>query len=126
MARQRTPLVKAQATGQADKHPERFKDRVQPKSKSLGPPSAYMTKFEKLAWKAFKKEYPWLQESDRAHLEIACSLRARLLEGKDVGIAALNGLRSCIAQMGGNPVDRSKVMVEDEKDKENAIEAYFH
>jgi len=37
----------------------------------------------------------------------------------------MNGLRSCIAQMGGNPSDISKVTVPDEE-SEDPTEAYFN
>lgn len=125
MPKPRSPLAKAKATGQADKHPERFKNRKQPKSKKLATPPTWMNKHEKKAWNSFKKELPWLCESDRAHMEIVCKIRGKLISGDEVGIQALNALRSAIAQMGGNPSDRSKIEYEDNKE-EDASEAYFH
>lgn len=125
MANPRTPLAKAKATGQADKHPERFKDRKQPKVNTLGDPSPHMTDEEIKAFEAFKREWPWLKQSDRPLIEIMCKTRAKILAGEDVGVQALSGYCSNIARCGGSPSDIQKVVVDDEE-SEDATEAYFN
>lgn len=125
MPRARTPLAKAKATGQVCKHPERFKDRKQPKVDGLGEPSTYMQGYEIVAFNAFKKEWPWLKQSDRALIEILCKVRAKILAGDDVGVQALSGYCSNLAKCGGNPSDIQKVVVADEE-SEDATEAYFN
>jgi hypothetical protein len=77
------------------------------------------------AWEMFKSELPWLMESDRVVVEIAASIRARLMSGEDVGITALNQLRMCAAQMGATPADRSKISVSNEAD-EDPTDRYFN
>ena len=72
---------------------------------------------QRAAWDRFRREVPWLMESDRALVEIASYLRARIMIGEEVGVGALNQLRMCMAQMGATPADRSKVAVPDEPEK---------
>lgn len=116
MAKPRTPIAKAKVAGRDAVNPGRFKDRKEPSSSPLGGPSSWMkTELQHVAWEAFRKEMPWLMESHRAHVEIAAKIRARLMadDAEEVGIQALNLLRQCIGQMGGNPADASKVAVPD-------------
>jgi hypothetical protein len=47
----------------------------------------------------FRKEIPWLNESHRALMEIASTVRARMTAGDDCGIQAMNLLRQCLGQM---------------------------
>jgi hypothetical protein len=75
---------------------------------------------QRAAWNQFRREVPWLMESDRALVEIASYLRARLMAGEDVGAGAMNQLRMCAAQMGATPADRSKVAVPAEPDDDPA------
>ena len=65
MSRPRTPLAKAIATGEAQKRPGRFGSRREPKVVPLGRPSPRLTDAEKKHWAAFKRELPWLMESDQ-------------------------------------------------------------
>lgn len=109
----RTPVAKASVTGAATKNPQRHKERKEPKGSALGKPSPFLDEFGVKAWEGFKKELPWLAESDRALVEIASSVRGRLLAGEDVGITALSMLQSILSKMGGSPADRSKVSVDD-------------
>ena len=125
MAKPRTPLVKAKATGQADKHPDRFKDRKQPIGRPLGKPSRHMDDDQILAFEAFKKEWTWLKESDRALIEVMCIVRAKILTGQEVGVQALSGYCANLARCGGNPSDIQKVVVPDEE-SEDPTEAYFN
>jgi hypothetical protein len=109
MARARTPLAKAEATGRTDVNPARFRDRKEPESRPLGEPSIHLDDLQKCVWEAFKREIPWLMESDRAAVEGACVLRARLWEGcpetKDIA-----QLRILLSTFGGTPADRSKIV----------------
>jgi hypothetical protein len=76
------------------------------------------------AWEGFRREFPWLAESDRALLEIAAVLRARPGQGDEVGVQALNLLRLIVAQMGGTPADRAKVTLT-EDDESDPVADYF-
>ena len=75
---------------------------------------------QRAAWDLIRREVPWLMESDRALVEIAASIRARVMAGEEVGVSALNQLRMCMAQMGATPADRSKVAVPDEPEGDPA------
>jgi hypothetical protein len=109
MPRPRTPLHLARITGADKVHPARFAGRSDPKTIPLGGPSDWMSKDQRAAWALFRAEIPWLMESDRCLVEIAASIRARLLAGEQVGVSALNQLRMCAAQMGATPADRSRI-----------------
>jgi hypothetical protein len=67
-----------------------------------------MDDMQRCVWEAFKREIPWLMESDRAAVEGACELRARLWMGladtKDIA-----QLRILLSTFGGTPADRSKI-----------------
>jgi hypothetical protein len=112
----RAPSEVLRTKGSAIKNPKLFKDRRDPKADKLGPPSDWMDADTIAAWHAFAREIPWLMESDRVHLEIACSIRGRLMAGKEVGIGALNLLRLAAGQMGANPADRSRIKTGDDTD----------
>jgi hypothetical protein len=113
MARPRTPTEKAALTGRNLHDPARFSERKEPETKALGKASDFLDQRARKAWDSFKREMPWLMESDRTLVEIACNLRARLMSGEEVGVQALGQLRMCVSAMGGTPADRSKVMVPD-------------
>ena len=104
----RLPLAKARVLGADRKNPARFRDRAAPAVRPLGAPSAWLSGLQVEAWEAFRREIPWLAESDRSLLEVAAVVRARLMAGEEVGVQALNLLRQCVEQMGGIPADRSK------------------
>ena len=84
-----------------------------------------MDEFGRQAWEGFRRELPWLAESDRALLEIASSVRGRLLAGGDVGITALSMLQSILSKMGATPADRTKVTVPDGEEGD-PTDAYFN
>ena len=109
MPAHRLPAAKAAVTGAAIKDPQRHKDRKEPSVIPLGEPSLFLDPFGQQAWLAFQKELPWLAESDRALVEIASSVRGRLLAGEDVGTTALSMLQSILSKMGASPADRTKV-----------------
>ena len=115
MANPRTPVAKARVTGAASKNPGRHRERKDPQSTPLGKPSPFLNKHGKSAWEGYKREMPWLMESDRSLVEIAAHVRGRLLGGEDVGITALSMLQSILSKMGGSPADRSKVALPDDE-----------
>lgn len=119
MANPRTPVAKARLTGASDKNPARHRNRKDPQSTPLGKPSTFLDRHGKSAWEGYRKELPWLMESDRSLVEIAASVRGRLLAGEDVGITALSMLQSILSKMGGSPADRSKVALADDETEED-------
>jgi hypothetical protein len=119
MANPRTPVAKARATGADIKNPGRHADRKDPKVKPLGKPSRFLDENGREAWEGFKVELPWLTEADRSLVEIAASVRGRLLSGEDVGVTALSMLQSILSKMGGTPADRSKVSTPDDETEED-------
>ena len=119
MAAPRTPVAKARATGADIKNPSRHADRKDPKTKPLGKPSRFLDGAGREAWEGYKLELPWLTEADRSLVEIASSVRGRLLAGEDVGVTALSMLQSILSKMGGTPADRSKVATPDEDEPED-------
>ena len=126
MGKSRTPLAKAKLTGADIVHPERFKGRKHSKKeKPLGNPTNYLNANEKKAWRMLKKEFPWLLESDRAHVEIVCLFRGKLIEGERPGVQALNAYRAALAQMGGNPADKTKVFIPNGEEEEDPLNVYF-
>jgi hypothetical protein len=125
MPRRRIPIELARATGRTKKDPGRFRNRANPQTGPLGKAPPWMSAEQAAAWELFRTEYPWLQESDRALVEIATILRARVLAGEDIGTAGLNQLRLCCGMMGGTPADRSKVTLVEEPD-EDPTDVYFN
>jgi hypothetical protein len=119
MANPRTPVAKAKATGAAIKNPGRHASRSDPKSTPLGAPSTFLDLHGKQAWEGYRQELPWLMEADRSLVEIAASVRGRLLSGDDVGVTALSMLQSILSKMGGSPADRSKVATGDDEPQED-------
>jgi hypothetical protein len=124
MARPRLPRAKAEIEGRDKKDPQRFKGRNEPRSPGeLGDPPEWMGGEQRLAWKVFQTEIPWLTESHRGLVEIATVIRARLSTGEDVGVQALNLLRQCLGQMGATPADASKVTLpEDDEEKDDILD----
>lgn len=126
MARPRTPRAKAAVEASDKKNPKRFKERVEPKANGpLGAPPEWLGGEQRLVWKTFQKEIPWLTESHRGLVEIATTIRTRLTLGEDVGVQALNLLRQCLGQMGATPSDASKITVPD-GDEEDPDDALFN
>jgi hypothetical protein len=84
-----------------------------------------MNNGQRAAWERFRREVPWLMESDRVLVEIASYLRARTMVGEEVSVGALNQLRMCMAQMGATPADKSKVAVP-EGPSEDRADRFFN
>ena len=113
MPRPRTPMAKAESTGQTIANPMRFKSRKEPKSRTLGKPSFHLSDLEKAVWESFKLELPWLTERDRALVEVACQARSCLMQrGFKADVAAQ--LRICLSAMGATPADATKVSTPDD------------
>jgi hypothetical protein len=126
MSRRRIPQEVARITGRTKLHPARYRDRADPPATApLGKPSAWMTAEQGRAWAMFVREIPWLCESDRGLVEIAATIRARLIAREACGLSVLNLLRLCLAQMGGSPSDRSKVSAALEENNDDAISRYY-
>ncbi len=113
----RTPKAKAAVSGAAMKNPARFTGRNEPSVAPLGEPSPLLKDDERDAWLRFSGELPWLVESDRALLEVASALRARILTRDGVGINHLQVYSAILSKLAATPVDRSRVSVPvDEED----------
>ncbi|WP_439360711.1 hypothetical protein [Bradyrhizobium sp. DASA03007] len=108
MPRSRTPSAKARVEGRHLINAGRFK-RNEPTADAIGDPPKWLTEPQAAAWREFAGELPWLNHSHRALLEIACTVRARLRSGEEVGTKALSLLRLCLGSMGATPADASKV-----------------
>ena len=114
MARQRTPIALAKLTGQLEKHPERYRDRSDPPTNDLGPPSVDLSPAAVAVWMDLIDEMPWLCGGDKWIVGLAARLSA-LTQAPDCPIGIYAQLRLCLASMGGTPADRSKVQWDDEK-----------
>src|SRR3954452_2736625 len=110
MAQPRKPLASLKAKGSHLLNPGRYSDRKEPKTVPLGEPSPHLKGMQRAAWFAFAAELPWLAESDRAILEVACQVRGKLMAGEqDMPANHLNLLKQCLQNMGATPADRSRV-----------------
>ena len=118
MANPRTPLAKAKLTGAAAKNPQRFRDRVEPESSPLGLPPKKLEEAEKAAWKDFKKEWPWLVESDRAAMVPLCKMRA-LVESGEAKIGMYTEYRLMLSAFGGTPTAKTKIALPKDDDADD-------
>ncbi len=106
---QRIPKAKADVTGASLKNPRRFIGRNEPTTIPLGEPSDYLKDGARRAWLSFTAELPWLMESDRAMVEVAATMRARLRSGDGVGVNVLQAYSSVLSKLAATPVDRTRV-----------------
>lgn len=110
MPRPRLPLAKAEASGAIAKNAGRFRDRKAPKRvRPLGEPYAKMTETEREYWGEFASELPWLHSGHRVLLRMACQLSARMDEGSEMGVSAMQALSAILSKLGATPVDETKV-----------------
>src|SRR5690606_28779942 len=94
MARSRTLLAKAEASGAALKNPGRFKNRKAPKNtRPVGKPYAGMDEAEVRYWHELVAELPWLHSGHRVLLRVACRLAAAM-DGDDFGVSKAQALSS--------------------------------
>jgi hypothetical protein len=68
-----------------------------------------MSEAQAASWRDFEAQAPWLNQSHRCLVGIACVMFARLRSGEEIGVQALGLLRLCLSSMGMTPVDSSKV-----------------
>jgi hypothetical protein len=123
VARPRIPKAKAKLEARDKVNAGRFKNRKEPTSPDdLGDPPEWMGGEQRLAWRTFQKEIPWLNCSHRGLVEIATIIRARLTAGEEVGIQALNLLRQCLGSMGATPSDASKVSLPEDEDQDDILD----
>ena len=126
MARPRTPKARATATGRTKVNPARFEGRNEPiVTETVGGPPNWMNPLQREAWGVLIDEIPWLNKSHRGLVEIAATIRARLMSGEEVGVQALNLLRQCLGQMGASPADASKAGAMPGGEKEDPAGQYF-
>lgn len=124
MSRPRIPAAKAK--GAELKNKARHAGRKAPSSPALGEPSPWLTGNQRVAWAGYQRELPWLCECDRSLVEIAAVVRARLLDGQDVGVNAVNLLRQALSQMGATPADASRVSAGGDDEPGRPEDAYFN
>lgn len=126
MPQPRVPVDKLRAKGSALKNPALFRDRAEPETVPLGPPSPHLDANSRVAWFAYVSELPWLRESDRSILEIASNLRGMIMQGEDLQVSYLNLLVKCIGLLGATPADRSKVPAGDNANRViDPVEKFF-
>jgi hypothetical protein len=115
MGNPRQPVARSQITGAASKNPQRHRNRKEPaQGRPLGDPSDFLDENGRRAWEGFKRELPWLMESDRAIVEIAAKLRGLVLAGADVGEGKLKLLQTILSKLGASPSDRTKIAYGDD------------
>lgn len=115
----RHPTAKARVLGADLKNPQRYRGRNDPTCAAIGDPSPLLTDGQREAWEKFTAEIPWLVASDRALLEIASILRARIADPGEIGINQLQVYSAVLSKLGATPVDRSRVMLADDEDEED-------
>ena len=76
MARQKTPIAAAKLTGQIEKRPERYRDRLDPPTNDLGPPPGDLSPAVVAVWIDLIDEMPWLCRGDKCIVGLAARLSA--------------------------------------------------
>lgn len=110
MARQRTPLSVAIATGRTIKDRKRFLNRANPKVGKVGQPYEHMTREQSALWREYVAEFPWLAASDRMQLRMLCELiREQESNPDEFPFCKLNLIRQILNSFGGSPTNRSRV-----------------
>lgn len=127
--RPQIPLHLAEATGALLRNPERFVGRVENQTTldelKLGMPSSFIANDVQLAcmWSSFAREWPWLRESDRPMVELACIYRARVIaaaiERADVILSSadMNSYIRIIQTCGGSPTTVGKLLMPKKDDE---------
>jgi hypothetical protein len=108
------------------KDPAKYADRREPKTAPLGEPSPYLTGRARAAWFSFAAELPWLAESDRSTLEVACLVRGKLMNGDDLAANHLTVLRQCLSMLGATPADHSRITTAEEQDADDPTAVFFN
>lgn len=108
MPNRRTPLHIARATDRTRVNPGRFASRYEGKARPIGDPPAHLGPEEAAAWHEFCREMSWLQESDRAVLELASVLRV-MVRKTNCAPRDRTLFRALLADLGANPTRRGAV-----------------
>ncbi len=116
MARPRTPLDAAKATGADAKNPQRYRDRKEPKVEALGEPPKHLDDEARAEWRRLAADIPWLGRSDRAIVESAALLMARRTAG-DLPASLYGELRQTLTQLGATPATRSRISAPNGEDE---------
>jgi hypothetical protein len=120
MPRPRLPMAKAEASGAIAKNAGRFRDRKAPKrTRPVGEPYAKMNEIERGYWAEFVQELPWLHSGHRVMLRMACQLSARMDEGSEMGVSAMQALSAMLSKLGATPTDETKVTQPDDEDEDD-------
>lgn len=119
--RPRLPQEVAKVTGAITKNPQMFRNRAEPKVKSLGPAPKRFTEPQKEIWDEFNADFPWLGRSDRRVVGLAVLLQHEI-DGGEAPLAAFAQMRLLLSSMGGTPVDRTKVSAPDDEAEDPADE----
>lgn len=110
MPNHRTPLAKAEASGQTINHPSRFAGRAGPKrTRPVGEPYSRMSEGERGYWEEFRRELPWLNSGHRVVLGLACRLAWESETDPDFPVRKVQALSSLLTKLGATPVDETKV-----------------
>jgi len=109
MGRPRTPAGKAKVTGAADKNPKRYAAALALDSAELGEPSEFLDDFGKAAWVQFKREIPWLKESHRALMELACNLRGQMFGKTQLKSTDVKTYAALLSKLGATPSDEGRI-----------------
>ena len=120
MARPRLPVEVASVTGADKRSPGRFKGRVEPVVKSLGPAPKTFDDAQVEIWNEFNADFPWLGRSDRRLVGLAVRLQTMIDVNPECPVAVIAQMRMLLSAMGGTPVDRSKVSAQDEESTDPA------
>lgn len=125
MARPRLPRAKAKITGASTKQKARFAERHEPiVADGVGDPPEWMNAQQGAVWKRMSSKIPWLNSSHGYLLGIAVYIQARLENGDECGVQAMNLLRQALGQMGATPADASKAGVKPDESKEPGQEFF--
>lgn len=121
MPRPRLTSQQAAITGADKRSPGRFKDRATPTTAPLGEPPHTLSEPVRKAWLDLADDLPWLARSDRKMLELTAQLSV-MAQAPDAPVAVYAQLRLALSSLAATPVDRSKVAVADDDDKDPMAE----
>lgn len=121
MARNRTPLEKAEISGRTERDPQRYRDRTKITGlRPLGDPYKTMTEAQVQAWEELRTNLPWLKASDRQIVRMTCVQIAKL-DGNELSITGMRLLTGLLSKLGATPVDQCRVFykpAEEDPDEE--------
>lgn len=124
MARPRQSIAQARLSGALFKHPERYRNRVEPLvTEPLGDPPGFLKPAAAEAWQDFRERMPWLNKSHRGITELASILQSRMSAGV-LGVPGMNLLRLCLGSMGATPAT-SRFAVRPDSDEEDPADEFF-